>query len=99
MRINLNDPAAFTLEAVRALIASKDDTKPRQLRVSEDGYLYLSDDVGNRNLEGVKFWLETLFAGNDYVGAKAAKDEKWVNSVYSIVRNAWQKGRKGYLDY
>lgn len=99
MKIDLNDPDALTIESVRKLIASKDDTESRQIRVSEDGILYLSDDVGNQKLDGVKFRLETFDWGNDYVGASAAQDDGWVRRVFVAVRDNWNQGTRGYIDY
>ena len=46
MQIGLKDPSQLTLDNVRALIASKDDSEHRQLRVSKSGIAYLSDAVG-----------------------------------------------------
>src|SRR5262245_20737203 len=98
MRIDVKNPAEFSIESVRTLIASKPDTQHRQFRVSDDGFLYLSDDVGNRNLDGVKFRLETLLQANGYVGITASRDDSWVESVYRSVRKAWFTGRTGYID-
>ncbi len=98
MQIDLNDPNALTIESVRALIASKDDTKPHQIRVSERGMLYLSDDVGNQNLAGVKFRFETLIAGNNFIGASAAKDDAWIRRVFLAVRDNWNRGATGLID-
>ncbi|MCS3689397.1 N-acetyl-beta-hexosaminidase [Bradyrhizobium elkanii] len=99
MKIDLNKPGELTLENVRTLIASKDDSTHRQIRVSNDGFLYLSDDVGNRNLDGVKFRLETLDPFNGYVGADAAKSDSWVESVYRTVKKNRESGFTGYVDF
>ncbi|MEY9726266.1 hypothetical protein [Bradyrhizobium yuanmingense] len=96
--INLNDPKTFTIDAVRELIASKDDSKPRQLRVAEDGTVYLSDVIGNLELDGVRFALVTWLQGNDYVGAKAARDDKWVGAVYKTIDHHWRAGTRGVTD-
>ena len=66
MKINLNDSNDFTVENVRKLIASEDDTVHTQFRVTKDGYLFLSKDVGNRNLDGIVFRLETTAAYSRY---------------------------------
>ncbi|SIO66910.1 hypothetical protein SAMN05443247_11527 [Bradyrhizobium erythrophlei] len=96
--INLNKPETFTIETVRELIASKDDSQRRQLRVSEDGVVYLSDAIGNLELDGVRFALTTWLEGNDYVGAAAAKDDKWVKSVHDTVEMHWNKGTRGVTE-
>lgn len=38
MKINLNNPKEFTIENVRALIASEDETVHTQFRVNKDGF-------------------------------------------------------------
>jgi len=68
MKINLNNPNEFNLEAVSQLIATEDDSVNTQFRVTEDGMLHLSRDYGNKNLEGIIFRIETNIAGNGYVG-------------------------------
>jgi hypothetical protein len=98
MRINLNDPNDFTLENVKKLIASKDDSKHRQIRVSTDGYAYVSDDYGNLNLDGVVFRLETFNAHNDYLGEQAAEDKTWVQRVYNVLRQNWPNPIIAYSD-
>jgi hypothetical protein len=98
MKINLNDPVAFTIESLRALIASKDDSNHRQLRVTNEGLLYLSDDVGNTNLDGIKFAFETWLAGNDYCGPNAAADDSYVSNEYEMIKAAWEKGLTGIID-
>ncbi|MDD1522126.1 MULTISPECIES: hypothetical protein [Bradyrhizobium] len=96
--INLNKPETFTMDAVKELIASKDDSQRRQLRVAEDGTVYLSDVIGNLELDGVRFALATWLQGNDYVGANAARDHSWVRSVHDTVKYHWEKGTRGVTD-
>lgn len=98
MRINLNDPKEFTLENVRKLIASGDDSVNTQFRVTNDGYLFLSHSVGNRDLEGIKFRLETNGAYNGYVGEDAAKHEAWVTRIYEVVKKNWPNPISTYID-
>lgn len=97
--IDLNQPGALTKKSVAALIASKDDSQNRQIRVSEEGIVELSDTVGNRDLEGVKFRLETLGAGNGYVGREAAARTEWVERIYKALDEHWKKGTRGYIDW
>ena len=99
MRINLNNPAQFTLEGVRALLASKDDSQHRQLRVDQNGDAYLSDMFSTNTLQNVKFRFETWCMGNGYCGAEAAADDKYVQTVYDDLRIAWTKGLTGFIDY
>jgi len=89
MEINLNDPNDFTRENLKKLIASKDDSKNRQLRVTDKGFLYLSDVVGNKELEGVQFRLETLAANTGHVGIEASEDEFWIGKLYEVIKKNW----------
>jgi hypothetical protein len=96
--IDLTKPGSPTLEEVRELITSKDDSIHRQIRVSEEGHVYLSDDIGFTNLEGVLFRLPTLCAGNDYVGKRAAEDEDWIRRVRNALEKNWLSRFRGYVD-
>lgn len=98
MSINLNNSTQFTLEDVRTLIAQKDDSQDRQLRVMNDGTAVLSDDVGAVNLIGVLFRFETWNAGNDYVGAKAAQDNVWVTRIFDALKKNWPIPTTTYID-
>lgn len=98
MKINLTDPYDFTLERVRALIASKDDTASRQLRVSKDGFAYLSDDVGSEKLDGVLCRFETYEQSNDYTGVAAASDNEWVSRVCEALKANWPTPESSYID-
>jgi hypothetical protein len=99
MEIDLTDPSSFTLAAVRALIASKDDSRNRQLRVTKRGIAYLSDEVGNRNIDDLAFRFETWNAGNGYCGAKAASDAKWVKEVFDDLKENWPNPKSTYIDF
>lgn len=95
--VDLKKP--FTEEDVRRLIASKDDSKPRQIRVSKEGVAFLSDTVGSRDLDNILFRFETLDAGNGYTGASAAKDDNWVQYVHGRLLANWPKPSSSYIDY
>lgn len=99
MKIDLNDPNDFTLENVRKLITTEDDSVDTQFRVTDEGILFLSRDVGNRNLEGIKFRIEINIAGNGYVGQEASKDENWVKSIYEVFKENYPHSKWGsYCD-
>ena len=98
MQINLNDPNDFTLENVKKLIATEDDSINTQFRVTSDGMLHLSRDYGNMNLEGIVFRIETNIAGNDYVGQKAAADDNWAQRVYNVFNENWPNPKTPYSD-
>ena len=99
MQIDLKNPSELTVENVRRLLASKDDSQHRQLRVTTDGIAYLSDAVGNTNLAGIHCCFETWDPGNGYCGAAAAADDAWVMSVYNDLKANWPKlQRDAYVD-
>lgn len=99
MEIDLNDPSEFTLENVRRLIASKDDSKHRQLRITKKGKAFISDDVGCDNLEELAFRFETMDAGNGYVGIEASKDSEYVNRIYKALKKNWPNPEDEYIDF
>ena len=96
MILNLN--SQYTKADVAALLASKDDSQHRQLRVNINGGAYLSDDIGNRQLQGVAFRLETWDAGNDYVGSKAASNAAFVSRIEKVLRANWPNPTSTYID-
>tara|TARA_R110000850_G_scaffold163581_2_gene288363 strand:+ start:1101 stop:1397 length:297 start_codon:yes stop_codon:yes gene_type:complete len=97
MLLDLNTP--YTHDDVAELIASKDDSHDRQLRVSNAGIAYLSDEVGADNLDDVLFRLETWDAGNDYVGHLAAASPEWVSRIYTALQTNWPKPTSAYIDH
>lgn len=97
MRIDLNKP--FTTQDVADLLASKDDSKNRQLRVTNSGIAFLSDDVGAENIEGLAFRLETWVAGNDYTGVNASNDKEFVGRIERALRDNWPNPNGTYIDY
>lgn len=98
MTIDLNEPEELTLEQVRKLIASCDDSVHRQLRVTQGGTVFISDTVGASHLEGIALRLETWVAGNDYLGVKASQDNEWVQRIYNVLRRNWPEPTDSYLD-
>lgn len=97
MKIDLNSD--FTLKDVAALLRSATDKEHTQLRVSDKGIAYISNDVGVRNLSGVKFRLGTWAAGNDYVGENAAQDNEWIEKIYRVLKNNWPNPSLDYIDH
>ncbi|MDN3554392.1 hypothetical protein [Halomonas maura] len=96
--MQLNLESGLTKEDVRKLIASKDDSESRQLRVTTDGIAYLSGVVGNRGLDGNLFRLEIWDSGNDYVGHQASMDDVWVTRIYNAPRRNWPNPYSTYID-
>lgn len=98
MEIDLSVPGALTMDAVRRLIASKDDSQDRQLRVTTSGKVFISDEIGNINLSGILFRLETWIQGNGYCGVDAAKDDKWVEIVLEDLDRNWPNPSSSFID-
>ncbi|TJZ82024.1 hypothetical protein [Paracoccus hibiscisoli] len=95
MLIDLND---FTKQDVADLLASKDDSRHRQLRVTKDGKAYLSDVVGNQDTDDLAFRLETWQAHNGYTGPTAAADDKFVARIEKVLRDNWPTPTDTYID-
>lgn len=98
MKIDLNDPAQFTLDNVKKLIASKDDSDFRQLRVSKAGIAYLSDEIGNENISGLAFRCVTFDPRRGYVGEVASQDEEWIYRVFSVLKKNWPSPEDDYIE-
>ncbi|WP_434559663.1 hypothetical protein [Pseudomonas sp. R1-6] len=99
MQIDLKDPEAFTLEAVRDLLASASDDEHTQLRVTKAGIAYLSSGVvGGVDIAGLLFRLETWAKGSGYVGNVAASDEVWVMQIYNALKDNWPNPPFDYID-
>ena len=99
MKIDLKVPGALTLDTVRQLLGSKDDSEHRQLRVTNDGIAFLSDDVGFDNIDDVLFRFETWIARNGYCGPDAAADDEWVREVYNDLKTNWPEPKSSYIDF
>ena len=100
MQIDLNNPEALTLAAVRQLIASASDDEHTQLRVTKAGIAYLScaNAVGGVDIDGLLFRLETWAKGSGYVGNVAASDEVWVTQIFNALKQNWPKPPFDYID-
>jgi hypothetical protein len=99
VHIDLNNPASFTLEAVRQLIASGKDEVHNQLRVTKVGSAYLSTAaVGGVDIDGLLFRLETWSAGSGCVGPIAASDAVWVMQIFNALKDNWADPRLDYVD-
>lgn len=99
MQIDLNNSTEFTLDNVRKLIASGSDNTHTQLRVNQNGIAYLSKIVGNIEVEGLAFRLETWITGNGYVGSNAAQDTHWISKIYECLKANWPSPSSTYIDY
>ncbi|MDY7559895.1 hypothetical protein QN382_08505 [Pseudomonas sp. 10B1] len=99
MQINLNNPASFTLDAVRQLIAAGNDDVHNQLRVTKTGSAYISSSaVGGVDIDGLLFRLETWSAGSGCVGPIPASDAVWVMQIFNALKDNWANPRFDYVD-
>ncbi len=97
MKIDLNIEE-LNKESLKKLIQSEDDSVNTQFRVTKDGFLILSRDYGNKNLENILFRIETNVQGNGYVGQAASEDEDWVNRLFSVITQNWPTPSATYID-
>lgn len=89
----------LTHEELRDLIASANDNFDNQIRVTEEGQVFISRTVGAQSIEGLRFRFETFDAGNGYVGSNAANDSSYVAETYNALKKCWDQGETGYIDY
>lgn len=66
----------LTIEQLRPLIASGDDSHQNQVRITASGEIFLSSIVGR---------FETFDTGNGYVGARAAADQKFIERLFAAI--------------
>ncbi|WKB50752.1 glyoxalase superfamily protein [Eleftheria terrae] len=99
VQLDLKNSAEATPAMVAALLASVDDDRHWQLRVTKDGIAYLSDVAGNSDLDSLAFRLETWCAGCGDVGPQAAADELWVLSVYRDLVENWPDPKSALIDW
>lgn len=99
MKINLNNSREFTRENVAKLIGSVEDTQNWQLRVTSYGEAYLSEVVGNKNVEGLAFRFETWIFGNKHVGSKAQHDKEWVDRIFRALKKNWPNPTTTFVDF
>lgn len=95
--IDLNNPDELTAKRVASLLGSRDDSRHRQLRVTGDGIAYLSNEVGNINVDGLAFRMETWTQGKGFVGTAAAEDEWWVGFVLRGLQRNWPDPESTYI--
>lgn len=90
---------SLTIDQVQNMIAAADDRINNQIRVTKEGNVYVSTDIGASNISDLKFRYETYLAGNGYVGPKAAADNTYIQNLYKQLRKDWKLGNSGYIDY
>lgn len=96
--LDLNNPAVFTIDGVRQLIASHDDSVDRQLRVTRDGYAVITDHDGPDDMDDYVLRCETWDAGNGNSGVQAARDTDRMERIYRELKRNWPTPQVRVLD-
>jgi hypothetical protein len=94
------DVRILTIDQCAELFANADDRNYNQLRVDNDGTVYISHKYyGAQELQFVKFRFETWVPYNGYVGPIAASDTDYLARQYRWIKEAWEEGRTDLIDY
>lgn len=88
---------SLTIEQLKTMIAFADDSKRNQIRIKEDGTIYVSTIVGSKSLDGIAGRFETFDAGNGYVGQEAAQNQEYIERLYKAIQG-WIEHPKSYID-
>lgn len=94
MKINLQNPQEFTFANVRKMLASGNAEIDMEVRVTKDGFAFLSEVTGPEQMEGISFRISDIAmnAGDgDFIGpaARATTDDKLVDQVFRTLKNYW----------
>ncbi|OAQ20034.1 NYN domain-containing protein [Thermosulfurimonas dismutans] len=92
---HIND---FTKEKCAELFSEADDRILNQLRIDWDGFVFISKKVGAMELENIKVRWETFGRYNEYVGPKAASDDKYIEYQFKQIKLCWERNASGYID-
>ena len=88
-----------TKENLIEVIKSGDDSHDNVLVLNLNGSFELINGCGGYAVEAEKgrnyvVRCETFFAGNDYVGENASKDDKFIDRLYSWAIRYWNDYKK-----
>lgn len=97
-KLDLNNPGEFTVDGVRKLIASVDDSVDRQLRVTRDGYAVITGHDGPEEMEGYVLRTETWDAGNGNSGLLASQEASRIENIYRELKRNWPNPKISVLD-
>jgi hypothetical protein len=86
----------FTIDKLRQLIASRNDDQDRQLRVSNDGIIYIEDDPHRNGLTEAHCALNIWNEGEGYLGHDAAQEDQFMNSIFKVLQNNWPERKAAY---
>lgn len=95
MRYNVD---TLTIEQLRDLIASGDDSHSNQIRITKNREIFLSSVVGADCLDEIACRFETYDAGNGYVGSRAAADTEFINRIFNAIQKWLESPYATYID-
>ena len=88
----------LTMEQCADLFANADDRKFNQVRLSNNGYVFIAcDDLSYTGNSVARF--EAFSPYNGYVGPKAASSPEYIKQEYADIVAAHKKRLRGYIDY
>lgn len=87
----------LTIEQFRDLIASGDDSRANQIRITKDREIFLSPIVGAVSLQNIIGRFETFDKDNHYVGKEAAADTARINRMFNAIQE-WKETKRTYID-
>lgn len=88
----------LTLEECADLYANADDRKFNQVRITNNGYVYIEcEDLAYTGNCVARF--ETSCAYNGYVGPVAASQTDYIQQEFDDIAKVHREGLRGYFDY
>ena len=87
----------LTIEQFRDLIASGDDSRANQIRITKDREIFLSPIVGAVSLQNIIGRFETFDKDSHYVGKEAAADTARINRMFNAIQE-WTETKRTYID-
>ncbi len=88
----------LTLEQCADLYANADDRKFNQVRIANNGYVYIEcEDLNYTGNCVARF--EITCAYNGYVGPVAASDADYIKQEFADITKVHREGLRGYFDY
>ncbi len=87
----------LTMEQLREMIRSGDDSKKNQIRIKCDGTIFLSDIVGLDHLTEIAGRFEIFQPNNGCVGENAAKNDKYIKRLFLTIKD-WIVHPRSFID-
>jgi len=77
---------SLTIEELKEIIATGDNSIDNQLRCRKDGIIFLSQEVGNNNIEDIAFRFEIFYRGTNRVGPSAANNKHYIEHIFRSIK-------------